>query len=98
VLGAIATAYGTGVYVKGKFERAAEADRLEKDLSDLKEGVRKRDEEAARKEAEVQALRKQAADINREWGKIRGKKDRSICVLDADTIRVLQLAGSADAR
>ena len=100
VLSMIAASYGLGTYVKGKFEKAALADKLQEQIAAANEQIELKNALAVKTEADLQTERAANAELNRKWNKIRASKDRSVCLLDADTISLLQSAGSgsADAR
>ncbi len=100
VLFILVGSYGLGAYVRGKFEKAALADKLQEQIKTTNELLKEQTDKAIAIEGVLQTQRQNYATLNRKWNSIRASKDRNVCLLDASTISLLQSAGSGstDAR
>lgn len=83
------------LWIDGKFEDAAQADILRKQIA---ANVEKQDEITARAEkaeADVLTEKEKYANLQRQWRKIRASENHSVCALDGDTIGLLREATRA---
>lgn len=87
-----------GLYVKSVFDRAAEADALEKKVEEMALAAAKSDKAAVDLETELQTYRRQEKELNRKWSRIRADQNRNVCLLDDPTRSLLRSAGSGDSR
>ena len=97
-IAAVVAVLVAGLYVKSVFDRAAEADALEKKVEEMALAAAKSDKAAVDLETELQDYRRQEKELNRKWSRIRADQNRNVCLLDEPTRSLLRSAGSGDAR
>ena len=86
-----------GGWMKGIYDEAGQADLLRQQIKATAERIDTQNAVAKRAEAQMQADRTTIAALNKKWTAVRANKDRAVCQLNADAIRVLKDASSGDA-
>ncbi|AWM37009.1 hypothetical protein GobsT_50940 [Gemmata obscuriglobus] len=84
-----------GGWMKGIYDEAGQADILRQQIAATAERIDRQNALAKKAEAEMQADRLALATLNKKWTAIRAQKDRAVCQLDADAVRVLKDASAA---
>lgn len=97
-IAAVLAATVAGMYLKSVYDRAAEADALERKVEKMALAAAENDRKALAVETELQTVRLQAADFNRKWSKIRADQNRAVCLLDEPTVRLLKSASGDNPR
>lgn len=87
---AVVAAFGTGTYLKGKFEEAAQAKLLRAQIEAT--AKRQAEVEAVARAAEAALLteRQKSAMLSKKLGGIRASQTHSVCKLDPDVIGLLR--------
>ena len=83
-----------GGWMKGVYDEAGQSDLLRQQIAATAKKIDQQNTVAKQTEVELQASQRAFATLNKKWTAIRAQKDRAVCQLDTDTVRVLKDAGS----
>lgn len=91
LIAAALTAFGGEVwYVRGKFEKADQAEAMAEQIKLSRTAQQKIEQRAAQAEAALASERQLTASLNQKWSKLRVSKNHTDCQLDAGTVGLLK--------